>query len=46
MLTNPMVMALIVDIQTDVNYLKKVTTKLQEAVEELREINDKEDNED
>lgn len=45
MLTNPMLMSLIVDIQTDINYLKKVTTKLQEAVEELREINDKEENE-
>lgn len=45
MLTNPMLMALIVDIQTDIEYLKKVTTKLQEAVEELKEINDKEENE-
>lgn len=43
MLNNTMLMSLIVDIQTDINYLKKVTTKLQEAVEELREINDKED---
>lgn len=43
---NPMLIALIADIQTDINYLKKVTTKLQEAVEELRDINDKEETDD
>lgn len=46
MLNNTTLFALIVDIQTDIEYLKKITRKLQEAVEELKEINDKEENED
>ena len=36
-------MSCIADIQTDIEYLKKVTTKLQDAVNELKEINDKEE---
>lgn len=46
MLDNPMLLGVIIDIQTDIEYLKKLTRKLQEAVEELKEINDKEENED
>jgi hypothetical protein len=38
-----MLMALLMDIQSDINYLKNITTKLQEAVNELKEINDKEE---
>lgn len=46
MINNTMFLSMIIDIQTDVNYLKKVTTKLQEAVEELKQINDKEEEDD
>lgn len=46
MINQTFIMACIADIQTDIEYLKKVTTKLQEAVNELKEINDKEENND
>jgi predicted house-cleaning noncanonical NTP pyrophosphatase (MazG superfamily) len=46
MINNVFLMSCIADIQTDIEYLKKVTTKLQEAVNELKEINDMEDDQD
>lgn len=39
MINNTMLMSLLIDIQTDINYLKKLAEK-------LIEINDKEENED
>lgn len=41
MINNTMLMSLIIDIQTDIEYLKKVSYKLQEAIEELQELNEK-----
>lgn len=41
MFNNVMLMSLIADIQTDIEYLKKVVKKLQETTEELHELNEK-----
>ena len=35
------IMSVIADIQTDIEYLKKVSYKLQDAIEELQELNEK-----
>lgn len=35
------IMSVIADIQTDIEYLKKVVKKLQETTEELQELNEK-----
>ena len=41
MFNQTMLMSLIADIQTDIEYLKKVSHKLQDAIEELQELNKK-----
>lgn len=38
---NLFIMSVIADIQTDIEYLKKVVKKLQETTEELHELNEK-----
>lgn len=40
-MNNMILMSMIADIQTDIEYLKKVSYKLQDAIEELQELNEK-----